>query len=274
MIRCNSDYLKLIGAKFIAGRNLDDASVDDFGSSYVVNEAAAKEFGWSDAIGKQIVGPVGPNDEADHEGQVVGVVKDFNFSSLYNRVDPLILILGNGFRYLYVKLDGKQTHELIPQIQSVYTKMFPEYPFEWEFLDSKYKSLYQRDYDAQLIFRIGTLISFIISCLGIFSISSLIARLRQKESGIRKIVGASTWQLFVLHVMRFSVLLLVALLIACPTIFVLSRYWLNSFAYRIELSLIHFLIPTALAAITSILIAGFHGARSARVNPADVLRAE
>jgi putative ABC transport system permease protein len=114
----------------------------------------------------------------------------------------------------------------------------------------------------------------VISCLGIFSISSLIASLRKKESGIRKIVGASTPQLFALHIKRFSTLLFGALLIAGPAIFILSDYWLNSFAYKIELGVIHYLIPTALAGVTIVLIAGFHGIKSAHINPADVLRAE
>jgi len=274
LIRCNSDYLKLIGVTFKAGRNLDDASVDDFSSSYIVNEAAAKEFGWNDAIGRKIIGPVGANDNGDHEGAVVGLVHDFNFSSLYNRIDPLIIILGDGFRYLYLKLEGNHLHETIGRIQNTYTKLFPEDPFEWEFLDSKYKSLYERDYNAQIIFRIGTIISFIISCLGIFSISSLIANLRQKESGIRKIVGASSWQLVGLHIRRFSILLMMSLLIACPTIYVLSNYWLNSFAYRIEPGVLHYLIPAALAAITIALIVGYHGVKSTRVNPVDILKYE
>ncbi len=259
---------------FKAGRNLDDGSVDDFSSSYIVNEAAAKEFGWSDAIGKKIIGPVGANDNGDHEGAVVGLVHDFNFSSLYNRIDPLIIILGDGFRYLYVKLEGNHLHETIGRIQTTYTKLFPEDPFEWEFLDSKYKSLYDRDYNAQIIFRIGTILSFIISCLGIFSISSLIANLRQKESGIRKIVGASSWQLVGLHIRRFSILLLMSLLIACPTIYILSNYWLNSFAYRIEPGLLHYVIPAALAAITIVLIVSYHGIRGAMTNPVNTLKHE
>lgn len=274
LIWCHADYLPLIGVKFSAGRNLDDESVEDRSSSYIINEAAAKEFGWTDAVGKQIIGPVGPNDNSDHAGPVVGVVKDFNFSSLYNRVDPLVIILGDGLRYLYVKLESSQLHESVDRIGSVYSKLFPEYPFEWEFLDSKYKSLYQRDYDAQIIFKIGTVISFVISCLGIFSISSLIASLRKKESGIRKVVGASSWQLFSLHVKRFSGLLLISVLISCPAIFLLSSYWLSSFAYRVELGLMHYLAPTILALVTIVIISGFHGIKYSRISPAEVLRTE
>jgi putative ABC transport system permease protein len=233
-----------------------------------------KEFGWQEPLGKRIVGPVGSNDRGDRAGQVVGVVKDFNFASLYCPIDPLIIILEGGNRYLYVKIQGDKIRDTIIGAESIYRKIFPEYPFEFEWLNSKYKSLYQRDYDAQVIFRFGLVISLIISGLGIFSISSLTASLRQKESGIRKIIGASTLQLFGLHIRRFFLLLFVALLIAFPTIFVVSNYWLNSFAYKVELGIIYYLLPTTIAIVTIIVIAGFHGVKSARVNPANVLRAE
>lgn len=274
LIWCHPNYLNLIDVKFEAGRNLDNNSVSDRHSSYIINEAAARTFGWSNAVGKAIEGPLGPYDEGDRRGSVVGVVKDFNFRSLYNTVDPLIIITGDGFRYLYVKLEGNDIHTAIDKISGVYTRLFPEYPFEWEFLDSKCKSLYEQDYEVQLIIKIGSAISFIISCLGIFSISSLMASFRRKELGIRKVVGASLRQLVTLHIERFAGLFFVSLFVACPAIFLLSEYWLNSFAYRIELGLIHFLVPALLAALTIIIISGIHGFRFRNIQPVDVLRSE
>lgn len=106
VIFSSADYLNIIGAQILSGRSLDDARAEDHNASFIINEAAAREFGWDEPLGKRISGPVGANDQGDRDGFVIGVVKDFNFASLYNRIEPLIIILEERNIFLYIKLKG------------------------------------------------------------------------------------------------------------------------------------------------------------------------
>ncbi|MFN9899552.1 MAG: ABC transporter permease, partial [bacterium] len=122
-----------------------------------------------------------------------------------------------------------------------------EFAFEWEYLDSKYASLYKQDYEIKDIFKIGLLISVLISGFGIFSISALLVIMRTKEMGIRKIVGASREQIFLTHMKSFFKFFLIALCIGFPIVWYLANQWLNNFAYRIELNFSYYIFPALVA---------------------------
>ena len=127
---------------------------DNFGA-YIVNETAAKDFGWKDPIGKKIWGPMGTDRD---EGEVIGVIRDFNFASLHNKIEPLIIFPiaeGWGIEYVYVKVNPIRPSNLISQIEAEYKKAYSHFPMEWEYLDSKYQSLYKEDYEIRDIFQVG-----------------------------------------------------------------------------------------------------------------------
>lgn len=270
MMNCSYGYLTALNIKIERGRGFENERVVE--RSFIINETASKEFGWKDAIGKRINGP---EDYAD--GEVIGVVKDFNFASLHSKIEPLIIFPTDenwGNRFIYIKVNPLRPDDLISTIETEFKAQWPEFPFEWEYLDTKYLSLYRNDYEVKNIFEVGLVISILISCLGIFSISALLVTLRTKEMGIRKIVGANSLQLFFLHTKSFLQFLIISILVAWPVIWYLSNQWLQNFAYHVELNIWYFIFPGMIALLITLITSGYHGIKSALVNPVDILKHE
>lgn len=277
MIICSNEYLDALNIKIVKGHGFKNEKLIDSYNSFIINQTAAKEFGWKDAIGKKISGPVTGHGETHLKGEVIGLVKDFNFASLHSAIEPIIIIPSNqnlGNNFIYIKVNALRPQNLVDAIGKEFKAQWPELPFEWEYLDSKYMSLYKNDFDVKNIFQIGLVISILTSCLGIFSISALLVTLRTKEMGIRKVVGANSRQLFFLHIHSFTRLLIVSVFIAWPVIWFLSSEWLKTFAYHVQLGPEYFIIPGVIALFITSLISGFHGIRSAWVNPVDILKHE
>lgn len=277
MMVCGYDYFDALNIKMSDGRTFDQHRADDSYSAFIINETAAREFGWKNPVGKRIKGPEGGQGEIYHDGEVIGVVRDFNFASLHSKIEPMIIFLTNddwASQFIYIKTNPIHPHDLMARLEKTYKAHWPEIPFEWEYLDSKYQSLYRKDYEVKNIFEAGLVISLLISCLGIFSMSALQATLKLKEMGIRKVVGAGSWQLFYLHTKGFFQFLIISIVVAWPLIYYLSKGWLSNFAYHVHLNLYHFLVPGILAMIIVFCIAGYHALRTTRVNPVDILKYE
>jgi putative ABC transport system permease protein len=272
-MNCGYNYLDVLGIKILKGRNFSQQHNDEYGT-YLVNAAAAKEFGWQEPVGQRIWGPLGSDRS---EGEVIGIVKDFNFASLHSKIEPLIIFPvseGWGISYVYVKTNPIKPASLIAQIEQQYKAIYDDVPFEWEYLDAKYASLYKEDQEMKNVFQVGLVISILVSCLGIFSMSALLVVMRTKEMGIRKVIGANQLQLFFLHVKSFVKFVLIAVLIAWPVTYVLSNHWLDNFAYRISLSVWYFIVPCLAAFFIVLMTSGYHGWKSSRVNPVDILKDE
>jgi putative ABC transport system permease protein len=273
-MNCGFEYLDAMNINLLQGRNFDRNHRADDRGAYIINETAAKEFGWKAPLGKRIWGPLGTDRS---EGEVIGVVKDFHFASLHSKIEPLIIFLVNkdwGIRYVYVKVNPIRPANLISGIGQEYQTVFKDLPFEWEYLDSKFTSLYREDREIKSVFQVGLVISILVSCLGIFGISALLMIMRTREMGIRKVIGATQLQLFVLHMKGFIKFIVISMLIACPAIYFLSNRWLDNFAYHIDLGIWYFIIPCLLTIMIILAITGFHGFKSSRVNPVDVIRHE
>lgn len=269
-----TDYPKLLGLQLVDGRFFDEEHTTDAGGgAYLINEIAAKEFGWENPIGKKIEGSINNNGP----GVVIGVVKDFHYESMHNRIEPLILFVTNkywGVNFVYVKTEPMQSAGLVPMIEREYSKLFQELPFDYGYLDARYQGLYKHDYEIRDIFKWGLVISIVVSGLGIFSISALMLSLRTKEMGIRKVVGAENMDLFLRHLKPFAVFFMIALVIGLPVVFYLADTWLNSFAYRIEVGAVYIVVPGVITMVIVLGAAGYHAIRSARVNPVDILKSE
>jgi putative ABC transport system permease protein len=277
MMLCGYDYFNTLNIKMSEGRSFDQNRDSDRLNGFVINETAAREFGWKNSIGKKIKGPVDGQGGFFQDGEVIGVVRDFNYASLHMRIEPMIIFLTNehwASQFIYIKTNPIRPPDLISTIEKEYKASWAEVPFEWEYLDSKYLSLYKKDHEVKSIFETGLVISVLISCLGIFSISALLSTLRLKEFGIRKVVGADSYQLFFLHSKSFLLFLIIAVLVAWPLIYYLSEGWLSNFAYHINLSAYHFLVPGLIAMVIVMCISSYHAIRNARINPVDILKYE
>ncbi len=271
-IFCEREYPELLGMRLISGRFFEAYDLDNGTPRYLVNEAAARQLGWTDPIGKKIHYPV----TADNpEGEVVGVVKDFHFESMHAKIEPLVIVLSNGewgTNFVYVKSNPGASP--LQSIEKSYKATFPDTPLEWGFLDSRYRSLYQNDYEMRDIFSGGFFISILLSALGIFSISALILTLRTKEMGIRKVIGAGDMHLLISHLKPFLAFFFASIAIGLPLEFFLSRQWLDNFAYHVSWRAGYFLIPTIGTLLIILAAAGYHAIRCTRVNPIDILRQE
>jgi putative ABC transport system permease protein len=277
MMNCSVDYLKTLNIKIIKGRPFEEGREADLHGAFIVNETAAREFGWKDPIGKKIQGPVSGFDEAYLKGEVIGVARDFNFASLHSVIEPMVIFPSDhnwGNNSIYIKMTPLAHANVVNAIEKEFKAQWSEFPMEWEYLDSKYLNLYKSDFEMKNIFQVGLVISMLTSCLGIFSISALLVTLRTKEMGIRKVVGASSIQLFFLHTNSFLKFLFISILLAWPLIWLLSREWLNTFAYHVELNIWYFILPGLIALLITGLTSAYHGIRSAMVNPVEILKHE
>jgi|GEM_PF-1209963 len=260
------DFLDLLQLELIEGRNFDRSrSTDRSGKVFLVNERAIEKYGWQDVIGKKIY----YGQDQTKYGHVIGVVRDFNTASMYKEIEPLIIGLTNDKSwdsYVYVKLDPIHSANLLTDIEEVYFDHFESVPMDWEYLDARLANLYYQDTQLRDIFKIGLFISLMVSCLGIFSISALMLILRTKEMSIRKVVGARSYDLFYLHIKNFIKFTLLAAVCSSPLVYYLSGYWLNNFAYRIDLNVSYFVIPCLLTLLIILITSGVHGLRSSKVD--------
>jgi putative ABC transport system permease protein len=277
MMICGHDYLDVLDVKVAQGRAFQREHLSDEQSGYIVNETAAREFGWKNAVGKRIRGPLSGDNEAYRDGTVIGVIKDFNFATLHNSIEPVIIFLTDdnwGSQFIYAKLDPIHPDNLIRTIESKFKEQWPDKPFDWEYLDSKYLSLYKEDFEVKDIFEIGLVISIIISCLGIFSISALANVLRTKEMGIRKVVGASSLHLFYLHIKSPMYFTILASIAASPAIWFAADQWLQNFAYHVPVSWKYFVLPGILALALTLITSGYHGIKGSNANLVSALKHE
>ncbi|MFY0625291.1 MAG: ABC transporter permease [Reichenbachiella sp.] len=260
-------FTDLLNIKIVEGRDFDKNIKSDQYQGFLVNETAVKAFGWQNPIGKKI-----------NHGRVIGVIKDFNTSSLHHEIEPLIVYHGASdywdAEYVFLKLDPLRSTHTISKIEKQFQKFYPENIMEWEYLDAALANLYRQDFQVRDILKIGLLISLFVSCLGIFSISALLVLIKAKEMGIRKIVGASQLQLFGLHIFNFTKFIVIAVSIAWPVTYYLSNHWLNNFAYRIDLSAWYFIVPGLLTLMVILITSGFHGLKNSNINPIEVLNQE
>ncbi|MDN5213105.1 ABC transporter permease [Fulvivirgaceae bacterium BMA12] len=277
MMNCSVEYFKTLNIQFDQGHGFYENRVLGHEDGFIINEAAAKAFGWEKGVGKIINGPLSGQNEAYQSGKVIGVVKDFNFATLHETIEPMIIFLSDDNwtnPFIYIKTSPIHQADLITWVEKEFKTLWPQYPFEWEYLDTKYLSLYKKDYELKSIFEVGLVISILISCLGIFSISALLGTLRSKEMGIRKVVGAAPSQLFFLHLKNFLQFLMMAMLVAYPLVWYLSDQWLQNFAYHVVLNGWNYIMPGIFALLIILITAGYQGIKSAMINPIDILEHE
>ena len=271
----DEDFISTMDLTLVEGRNFQNKS--EFKSAFIINESAAREFGWSNPIGKRIA--VGHDKEDGgiwSEGNVIGVVKDFNTRSLHSMVEPLVMRLQYdewpGF-CLSVRYSGLES-DAIASIKEVYEKVLPGFLVDYERVNERYENQYVAESKAFVTLQMATWIILLISCIGIFSMSLFISVKRQKEFGIRKVVGASIAQIATLHVNYFLKVGLVANVIALPIAFYLLQEWLNGFAYKTNVSPLHFASFGVFLLVLVTLSAGYSAWKSGRMNPVDVIKME
>ncbi len=266
------DYVKTLNLKLIAGRDLSSAFATDSTQATLLNRTAAAKMGWTpqQAIGKWL-----KNTLRDSTRQtVVGVVEDFNFLSLRERIEPLVITPGDDQRVGLVRLKPGDVQAGVEAIAALYAQTKPAYPLEYRFLDEQFDQLYQADLRQQTILGVFAGLAIFIACLGLFGLASFLARQRTKEIGVRKVLGASVTSIVTLLSKDFLKLVLVAIVIASPLAYYGMERWLQSFAYRVAIAWWIFALSGLVAVVIALLTISLQSIQAALANPVKSLRSE
>lgn len=271
-IAVDEDFLQTFEMDLSAGRNFSKTMGRD-SSAIIINETAARLFGWTSPLGEELSVPA-----SKFQGPVIGVVKDFHFQSLHEKIGPLILGHWNNpiqaIDYFTVRLRPENLPQTLAALQRVHERFDQTTPFEYNFLDERLKDFYQADIRMGKIFGASAGLTIFIACLGLLGLAAFTAEQRTKEIGVRKVLGASVAQIVMLLSKDFTVLVMLAAAIASPIAFWALSRWLQNFAYHITLGLDTFLLAAVVALLVAWLTVGVQAIRAARANPIDSLRYE
>lgn len=264
------DFIPNMGIKMAAGRAYSRDFPADSAHSLVINEAAAKLWGYSnpeDVIGKQFR-------QWGKEGTVIGVVKDFNYLSLHRKIEPLALRLEpSSSRYLAVNLQNVN-QQTIDRIGKLWTELAPHRPFLYSFLDDNFNRQYEADFNFRRLFTAFSSLALFIACLGLLGLVTYTAQQRTKEIGVRKVLGASIFNLVMLLSSDFIRLLVIAICIATPLSWIAMNKWLDNFAYHIEPKWWMFAFSGLSAVFIALITVSYQTFKAAKANPVDSLRDE
>ncbi len=262
------DYEKTLGLEMATGRFYSREFPSDAAGAIVVNEEAIRVMGLEDPIGQLLTG-------LGEERSIIGVVKDFHFKSVHNKIEPLVLIWSERFANLVlVKVQGTDLTATMASIESTWDQVNGGTPFEYRFLDEDFDRIYRTEQRVGRIFNYFSFLAIFISCLGLFGLSSFITEQRIKEIGVRKVLGASVTEIAVQFAREFSLWVVIANLIAWPLGWYVMNNWLDNFAYRIGFDLGPFLIAGIGSLTIALVTVSYHSVAGARANPADSLRYE
>jgi putative ABC transport system permease protein len=270
----DEDYLGTMGMKLAQGRNFNSSIVSD-SLTMIINETAARMLGFSkDPLSHKLYYVGEDHNSHIKEYSIIGVVKDFNFSSLRDNITPVVMMLGNDSRAMSIKLNTTDAKPYIAQIENKWKALSPNLRFEYSFMDDDFNTAYRTEQRTGKLFLTFTTLAVIIACLGLFSLAAYAAEQRNKEIGIRKVLGASVSAIVSMLSKDFIKLVAISFAIAAPLAWLVMQKWLQGFAYRQSIQW----WVIAVAGIGSVLIAfitiSSQSFKAAIANPADSLKSE
>ncbi|RYY59018.1 MAG: ABC transporter permease [Chitinophagaceae bacterium] len=266
------DFIPTYNIPLVAGRAYSRDFTTDSAESMIINEAAAKLYGYTkpaDAVGKKF-------SQWGRTGTIAGVVKDFNFRSLHQAVEPLTLRYGypGEVNRLSVAIKGENVQATIDGLQKRWAEVAPQRPFLYHFLDESFSAQYEADQHFGQLFTFFAFLAICVACLGLFGLSTFMAQQRVKEIGIRKVLGSSVGSIVVLLSKDFVKLILVAIIIAIPLCWWAMNAWLQGFAYRISIGSIVFIEAGLISLFIALLTIAWQSVKAAMGNPIESLRSE
>ncbi|GAB5519350.1 MAG: ABC transporter permease [Rhodothermales bacterium] len=264
-------YMEQLGLETVAGRHFNPDFAMDSTQALIVNEAAARYFGYAnpaDVVGKRF-------SQWGRDGEIIGVVKDFHFQSLHSTVRPLSFrIAPNNTGMFLLTVNTENMPETLGTIEQIWREMIPHRPFLYDFLDESFAQLYNGEQQFGRLFGIFAGLAIFIACLGLFGLATFTAQQRTKEVGVRKVLGATVPELIRLLSVDFLKLVGIAFAVAAPLAYFGMREWLNGFAYQVPLGVGVFVLAGVLALLIALGTVAYQAIRAATVNPVEALRYE
>jgi putative ABC transport system permease protein len=272
------DFTKTMKMQMIAGRDFQQSDFGmmdttdnnaNFQQPFIINETLAKKIGWTpkQAIGKTI--------KKGETGPVVGVVKDFNFTSLHNPVGPMLIFFNRDLSRDYmIRINGNNTKQALAGIETAWKQRIPERPFNYHFLEDDYNKLYLSEQKISALFGVAAGLAIVLACLGLFGLAAFTTVQRTKEIGIRRVLGAKISSITLLIAKNFLELIGIAILIAIPLAWWAGNKWLQDFAYRIPVETYIFVIVALVTCLLALCTVSYHSIKTAIANPVKSLRSE
>jgi putative ABC transport system permease protein len=258
-------FIPLLKIKLLAGANFTGSKADS--AHYILNETAVAQAGIKDPIGKKFK-------LWQTTGTIIGVVKDFNYASLKEAVEPTIFAYETPEWLLYIKTSAAKAPQAIAAAEKEWKKYTRNYPFEYTFLDADFAKMYVADQRTGILFQVFAIVAIIISCLGLFGLATYTAQIKTKEIGIRRVLGATVIQVTSLLAREFVLLVGVSLLIATPIAWWSMNQWLQNYTYRTRLDAWIFLATGGAVLLLALLTVSIQAVRAALANPVKSLRPE
>jgi len=264
------DFIDALGIKMVSGRDFQQDMPSDTLTGVVVNETLARRMGWSDAINKKVQ----LGDGGQINARVIGVMKDYHQTGMYNEIESLMLVYRERNNIIYVKLSGNNQEQTLSFIESKWKEVFPDQPFTYTFLSERFNRQFEADEKRGLIFTIFTVLAILIACFGLFGLSSYMVEQRTKEIGIRKVFGASENVIVRLISRDFIILIVISIIIAVPAAYYIMSNWLENYVYRTNIGALLLIGAALLTILITFITISFKAYQAAIMNPANSIRTE
>ena len=273
VVTYDDDFIPMMKFKIVEGRPFQKEFNDSL--QVIINQAFAKEMGPGSPIGKKLRSTT--NNQSSPENTIIGVVEDFNFASLHSKVSPLIIFNGNSNfvpSSIAIRSNSTNYQTIQPQIEAAWKQFVPDQTMRLSYLNEELYSLYEADRNTERVFNIFTYIAIFIAFVGLFSLAAYAIQLRLKEISVRKVLGASFGQIFILLSKNFVLLVFVALALSIPVSYYGVQQWLGNFAYHIEIEWLDFIKTGGIALLLVLTAISYQSIKIALTNPAGVLKSD
>jgi len=270
LVVVDHDFIESLGIEVLEGRDFSYDLIGDTITGVMVNETLAERLGWDDPLGKRVM----LGDGGQINGTVVGLVKDYHQTGMYNAVESLIFLYRLNNPIMYANLDANNVSGGIETLRRVWEEVFPGKEFEYTFLSDNFLEQFGSDRNRSTIFFVFTILVIIIACLGLFGLASYTVERRTREIGVRKVFGATENRVLGMISTEFLILMIIALVIATPVVIILMREWLQNYVYRINIGPVVFIWTILLTLISTAVTISYQALKAAGTDPAKALRME
>ena len=264
------DFVETMGIKMVSGRDFQQDMPSDTLTAVVVNETFVRRMGWKEPIGKKVEA----GNANQLRGRVIGVMKDYHQTGMYNNIESLLLAYRPLNNVIYIKLSGNETKATLAFIESKWKEIFPDQPFTYTYLSERFNRQFEADEKRGLIFTIFTILAILIACLGLFGLASYMVEQRTKEIGIRKVFGANENTILGLISKDFLLLVSIGIIIAVPVAYYFMNKWLENYVYRMKIGIPLLITAALLTIVITFITISYKAYQAAVMNPAQALKTE
>ena len=264
------DFIRTLEIEIVEGRDFRQDMPADTLLAVIVNETLARRMNWDEPVGKRV--DLGEGEQL--RASVIGVMRDFHQTGIYNEIESLMLLYRFNNPFVYVKLAGDNVQSALRHIEGVWDELFPGTPFTYRFLSDRFEEQFGADEKRGFIFTLFTILAILIASLGLFGLASYMVEQKTREIGIRKVFGAGEMVIVRLVNREFLILVSVSIIVAFPLAYYFMKNWLENFVYRTDLGVMVFFLAALFTFIITLLTVNFQAWKAATTNPVDALRVE